>query len=406
MRWWLNTDHKQFSVDNSSVQGLDFSSLDPDIWMVQWTDGRGEIERQDVAVDANLNGLRENFIDVMPYAPLFQQFLRLTPDLSIDQAKKVQIELINTIFDSKRQMPFHYVVASGDYWWDASDGSMAAATIPSVTSTITSLNNVINQLNSLASEVNIRLTDVNSLATEVQTDVVQNANLGFNVIDSITTHLTNAGNSDQVHSNSTILGAVNAKLLSGPLTITEGTFYVALPGLTAAIPLASFDWLAGGSTNPYRCGDISTFIPSISWSNIPQVSVPTSSWVPIGLDHSVPVTPQESAAILSGISARTNQLNLARNSKNMAVNALTMINDVINYDVTTGWPATPLPPGYELWQPMSAGSGSNVVFVGSGGTVSGGVPEAPSDGVTYGRKDAAWNPALAKTADILDGGNF
>lgn len=39
-------------------------------------------------------------------------------------------------------------------------------------------------------------------------------------------------------------------------------------------------------------------------------------------------------------------------------------------------------------------------------TGNGGIPEAPLDHITYGRLDAAWNPALAHDNDVLDGGNF
>jgi hypothetical protein len=40
---------------------------------------------------------------------------------------------------------------------------------------------------------------------------------------------------------------------------------------------------------------------------------------------------------MSGIAARTNDLNLKRNTKIGEVNALTTVDDVIAYDVTTGW---------------------------------------------------------------------
>ena len=49
--------------------------------------------------------------------------------------------------------------------------------------------------------------------------------------------------------------------------------------------------------------------------------------------------------------------------------------------------------------------GTNVAISGGGGG-GGGIPDAPTDGVTYGRKDAAWNASLALNNDILDGGNF
>jgi len=42
--------------------------------------------------------------------------------------------------------------------------------------------------------------------------------------------------------------------------------------------------------------------------------------------------------------------------------------------------------------------------VGSGGAS--GVPEAPNDGLMYGRQSLNWNRSLAITGDILDGGNF
>jgi len=49
---------------------------------------------------------------------------------------------------------------------------------------------------------------------------------------------------------------------------------------------------------------------------------------------------------------------------------------------------------------FARGGGSS----GGGGTP--GFPDAPADGVTYGRLDQHWNPALALNNDILDGGNF
>ena len=43
---------------------------------------------------------------------------------------------------------------------------------------------------------------------------------------------------------------------------------------------------------------------------------------------------------------------------------------------------------------------------GDSGTGGGGIEEAPLDDVTYGRRNAGWNPALALDNDVLDGGNF
>jgi hypothetical protein len=42
----------------------------------------------------------------------------------------------------------------------------------------------------------------------------------------------------------------------------------------------------------------------------------------------------------------------------------------------------------------------------TGGTGGGGIPEAPLDGITYGRQSAAWTHVLMANNDIVDGGNF
>lgn len=415
MRWWLNKDHKSFAVDNAVVRGLDFSALDADIWFIQWTDGRGEIERQDVAADENLNGLRENFIDVMPYAPLFQQFLLLTPDLLIDQAKKVQIELINTIFDSKRQMPFHYPVAAGDYWWDASDGSMAAATVPSiqnlnakVNDAVSYINAILNHLNSVCSLINTGVSAPgDSLIDQINAYIVGPNN---NAIFANNVNISDVSDALVAYINSTIVGAINAGLVKTTVATVPGdtpTSVIAAPGVTSPIVASTIDYVYNPYTSTDVGGDFATF-STLGLGNLAPVASTNVQWIPIGATTPVNVTPAEQQAILSGIAARTNQLNLVRNSKNAAVNALAVVASVIAYDVTTGWPATPLPPGFELWKPMSSGGNrSEVAFVGSGtAPVSGGIPEAPNDGVTYGRQNMMWNPALAKTADVLDGGNF
>lgn len=129
MRWWLNTDNKAFSYENALVTGgMDFSSLPTDIWMVQWIDGQGEIEYQD-ADGNNLNGIRENFADVTPWAPFFQQFMILLPGITLAQAQKIQCDLINELYNDKRELPFHYPVAAGDFSWDATDKGITAMSL-------------------------------------------------------------------------------------------------------------------------------------------------------------------------------------------------------------------------------------------------------------------------------------
>jgi len=107
---------------------------------------------------------------------------------------------------------------------------------------------------------------------------------------------------------------------------------------------------------------------------------------------------------LTGIADRTNELFIIKNQKIGEVNALTTVAEVIAYDVLADWPTQAVPPGYVLEAPVVPPSGG-VSIIGTP-VVAEGVPEAPSTGITYGRRNATWNPALALSGDVLDGGNF
>jgi hypothetical protein len=404
-------------VDNATVKGMDFSDLlavEPDLWMLYWTDGKGEIER--IALDdsnnaSNLNGLREDFYDVTPYVALFQQFLTLitAKDLLLDQAKKVQIDLINQLFESKRQLPFHYPVAAGDYWWNATDSSLFSSTAGGLQNAVAKLNEIIAAINwlvptingldaSICSQVNANVADRgNGLISQLQTMETE--------IDGSIVGPTNAALDYQNYwwiegSGNTI----NSQLQTGGIPDPPNpSIYVAMPGLTGDLP-ATTQRLANLVTVLN-----STFIhidlgAGMSWTPIGNVSPANAQWIPIGSTTPVTVTPDEQAAILSGIAERTNALFIIKNQKIGEVNALTTIDDVIAYDVLASWPDIPVPPGYKLEAPTSATS--SVSIIGTPPAPAGGIPEAPSDDVTYGRRNMVWNPALALSGDVLDGGNF
>jgi hypothetical protein len=86
---------------------------------------------------------------------------------------------------------------------------------------------------------------------------------------------------------------------------------------------------------------------------------------------------------------------------------------VVDYD--TGKPVEELTDyfnsfGVDGWELSSVDlARSNLrraIFMKGQGAGPGGIPEAPIDGITYGRKDTVWNPALALSNDTLDGGAF
>ena len=238
MRWWVNTDHGRMCVDNAVVSGLDFSDLSPDIWMVQWADGKGEIERQ-VDKDTNDNGLRETFVDIIPYCGYFQQFLALCPLLTITQAKKVQIDLIDEVYNSKRQEPFCYEVAAGDYCWPANDESLFSSTAAGLQNATASLNLLIDKVNGLVAQINANIVAStnsgivgpgNSVITQANADFasivaqannIQDAvqaevNGGFTGIQSeIGSNIVGPGNSTITHINDTLLGVAISPSSSG-----------------------------------------------------------------------------------------------------------------------------------------------------------------------------------------------
>ena len=433
MRWWLNTDHKTFSVDNAGVRGVDTSALSPDIWMVQWSEGKGEIERQTADGD-NENGLREQFYDITPYVPFFKQFLTLmqAKALLLTQAKKIQIDLINQLFESKRQLPFHYPVASGDYWWDATDSSMTSAVVPSLQNTTAKVNEIINKVNEIVVALNSRMPAI--IATGDSVIVQSNSNVNMTnaavaeVIANVNAYVVGYINSYIVNPHNQLYGEVighfsnlqgTSQYVITDVTYSGGdppgvnksgvTLYYASPGAAGnlstacGIPVS----LGGIGGNSYPLAGISGDFAT--WGAIPgignYVASTNASWIPIGMSTPVPVTPAEAGAIMQGIAARTNELAIVKKTKIAEVNALTNVPAVINYDVLAGWPVIAVPPGYVLEAPIVAAS--NVTIVGTpiagGGD---GIPEAPMDGVTYGRKSMTWNPALALSGDVLDGGNF
>jgi hypothetical protein len=340
MRWWLNTDHKRFCVDNAVVSGLDFSGLPTDVWMVQWVDGKGEIERQ-FDKDTNDNGLRERFVDIIPYCGYFQDFLSLVKFLTLPQAKKVQIDLINEVYNSKRQAPFYYPIAAGNYWWDATDDTLFSSTIPAIQNATASLNAAMAALNPVVAQINSNTVAIinqnagigNTLVAQINSNIVNYNNAMIPTFDAM-------GNALIAYVNDTVLGTQAAGVIN---TVNYGLFLPGgsapeahPPGIPYDIPHYAVTW-----GNPYYSAAVGpgTFnnATAISYTPLPPVSVSNASWIPIGATAPVTVTPAEQAGIMNGIAARTNALNVKRNTKIGQVNALTTIAAVIAYDVTTGW---------------------------------------------------------------------
>src|SRR5262245_49494088 len=233
---------------------MDYSDLlasEPDLWMVHWTEGKGEIEYlvPDTDTPTNDNGLRESFYDVTPYVPLFDQFLERIPRLTLDQAKKIKIDLIKQLFESKRQMQFHYPIAAGEFWWDATDGSLYASTAGGLQSTTVKVNELAAKLNALVNLINQYVADGvntgivpvgNATVSQVNSIVVNGVNAGLinslnpifaNLANEINTNITYEGNMTISFINDTINAKLDASIQRTGIPVGEATTFVASPGL-------------------------------------------------------------------------------------------------------------------------------------------------------------------------------
>ena len=314
MQWWLVRSPNVMSVDNDSVQDLDLTALASTIWMLQWRDGHGEIERE------STNGLRENFFDIIPYCPFFQQFLTKMPNLTLVQAKKVQTDLIAEIYRSKRQAPFAYTVAAGALTWEANDETVTAMSLTAVPA----LYNMVSDsgASSLVGLINNRLA---ALATNV------NGNF-TSLISYIGARIVDKGNALITFLNQRVIGDgsgdASYQTINRQLQYNEAHGGAA-PGITSGMLTVSVTF------------DAIPALPSVAVTPItPGSAVPSGNaipWMPLGATSTVNLTMAEMIGLMSGIATRRKTLQTTRNSKTAAVNALTTIAAVIAYDVTAGW---------------------------------------------------------------------
>jgi hypothetical protein len=272
------------SVDNAVANDLTLSTLATNVYIVEWSEGRGEIEYNDRPA------LRESVVDVIPYAPCFQEFLTklaaASPPLTLAQAKKVQNDLILTIYDSKRQLPYAYAIGGTQYTWDATDGATAAMALQMLPKLFNSIGFVDTFTNDMANQINAFLNVLN-----------------YQV-------LTTNANSLSVRLQKLAISVPNPDAPGAPTN-----FDAASPGLIGNLPLLSF----------------------VSYPVGYALSA-TVSWTPLNQTTPVNLTMAQMTSLMSGIAARQQSLNGVRQSKTNAVNALTKIADVIAYNVGAGWP--------------------------------------------------------------------
>ena len=365
MRWWISTDKPYvMSVDNAAAKGMDFSALPPNLWMVQWIDGKGEIEYQ-TSDGRNLNGLRDPFTDVMPYAPYFQQFLILmqSQGLLLPQAKRVQCDLIETIYDSKRQMPISYL---GDSW-NCSDKEVdgmtqkAASVMAALFAGQTLEGN--DALSSMTTQINDAIdvleTQINTAfggnTTQINAAFVNDRDNVNVAISQITSQTTTAVNTVASQGSTAV---DNLRLAINDVVVQQTRFSVSdlksQVGSAMAFPIDVSGVNDGPEFIVQQAGLPGANAPgtgitqaAVSGVSIPGVAdipgsgmVPPTTiipWIPLNSTVARNLTFAQFSELLDLIADRRFALNQTAITKKITVNAMTTISAVIAYDVTTGW---------------------------------------------------------------------
>jgi hypothetical protein len=118
MKFWMQQPGGCMCIDNAVINGIPFPGLPRNVFMVFWDNGRGEVEYYDAL------SIRTPFTDLTPYLPYVDNFLTAAQHeeqpLNLRQAKAIKNEIIDTLFNCKRQLP----VAFDGQDWDGIDESV------------------------------------------------------------------------------------------------------------------------------------------------------------------------------------------------------------------------------------------------------------------------------------------
>jgi hypothetical protein len=283
------------SIDNQPL-AIDISLVASNIDIVAYdcTAGSGTIEYND-----RLRVL-EKFIDFAPYAPFVNVWLQaslltqLPPTIAL--AKQIKLALVNGIFNSKRQLPISFASNT----WDASDSALAEM------------------------QAAIVSWDVAASASSADVTLTQNFNsMGINT------------------SQTSFISA-------SPPAGAGGGAISYVPGYSGPDSKNNFT-NSPNQNSPAWIGQVSGggFSSQAGFSAqygsalaAPTTTGPTFALAPYNSTVSVLMIMTDLRSLISAINTRRMTLTNVQLAKRNAINALTTIDAVIAYDVTTGWPSS------------------------------------------------------------------
>jgi hypothetical protein len=119
MRFWIvkfpDETNNTMAIDDASLRGIDLPSWPADVDFINWNGKSGEIRYW------TQPGITVPFVDPTPYVPYINNWLtkaaRETLPINLDQARKVKSDLVESLFDVKRQLP----ISMHDRVWDCCD---------------------------------------------------------------------------------------------------------------------------------------------------------------------------------------------------------------------------------------------------------------------------------------------
>jgi hypothetical protein len=299
MRFVIIRSESMIVIDNADLH-LDCSSLPANVEIVVYQEIEGKVEYNDRP------SVRTRFTDPSPYQTLLNSWMTaaaaLAPPLQLDQAKQIKIDLVEAIFHHKRRLPF----ISGPWQYDARDESVANLEV-----LIRGTSTVGSSSSGLIANINVALSTITGQINSVHSNITSwsgSMNTNFSQMNFLT---SNAANID-------MLGCINAYIIGGATVTISGSGSSPGPG-----PGSGAAQIAGASVSGSVTTDL-TYAGNITM-------MPLNATTPQTIAASTVNT------AIQGIASRRNTLNNDRLTKEVAINALTTIAQVVAYDATAGW---------------------------------------------------------------------
>lgn len=287
-------------IDNATVNGI---VIPIDVALVIWNGSSGEIEPK--------GGMpvRTTFSDLSPYVPYLNAFIGapltitqlplldvgMSLPLKLVQAKQIKSDMIDALFDYKRQVQ----IAWSSWWWDAADESYRAM--------------LLTLLPSQQQEVTLLVNAVNS---------------------QMSTYSSNLAYMYNGYIGSFALSYPSSYDTFGRSFNTNGTNY----GFGVWSPTVG----GGLPGNPAWYQNATSAVGVFNMGGIGQIADPAPnlgsvSWLPINSASAISITYSQLNTIVKSIAARRDSLQTVRANKKTAVAALSTVAAVAAYDVLAGW---------------------------------------------------------------------